>query len=166
MRIQDLGYLQVELEEALPVTKFSPSQLCRRERRAEARRLAGAANAEEVTAEVTIVEEPIAAKVKDDKSRAENVKVDEPLLEVTEVRFCAEEAATKEIEVETVSRDIAGKALARNLEVKDEFGQTKCTLKPNFISQCTTTNIKKVAVFDYWTLTYDDIADSITLIKL
>ena len=32
--------LQVELEEALPVEKVSPSQFRRRERRAEARRLA------------------------------------------------------------------------------------------------------------------------------
>ena len=139
--------------------KPGPSRLRRRERRAEARRLAGADNAEEVTAKEAIIEEPIAAEAEDDKNEAENVKVYELLLKVIEVRVPAEEAATKEIEVDNVSRDIAGKALARNLEVNDELCSnqmyTQAKQTPTTSPSAPPLTSRKVGGFDYWTLTYD-----------
>ena len=71
--------LQVELEEALPVRKCSPSQLRRRERRAEARRLADeidkaeeatAATNENTNAEEAIVKKTAAVKAIDEKARS------------------------------------------------------------------------------------------------
>ena len=76
-----------------------------------------------------------------------------------EETVAAEEAAAKDFE--QVGKG-AGKAPAPVVEVDDEFGsnqtysQCKSTSTPSTSAPPTS---RKVSVFDYWTLTYDDLSD-------
>ena len=93
---KDCINLQVELEEALPVRKCSPSQLRRRERRAEAQRLADEA-AQRVEAEEALISATAATNENktDEKAMAEKVSA---------VKAIGEKATTLETTAEKVAK--------------------------------------------------------------
>jgi hypothetical protein len=110
--------LQVELEEALPVKKVSPSQFRRKERRAEACRLADEAAEEDEVEETTVsttaatnvktaAEKAVAEKVKDVKANDETARSKKTTSEKEAVS--SEEPNTPAVEVEIVSEETVEK---------------------------------------------------------
>jgi hypothetical protein len=106
--------LQVELEEALPVKKNSHSQLCRRERRAEARRLADKDAGKDEADEATV-----SAAASAEKAMAEEVTAVEAIGEIRNTAEKAEELNTPAVEVETVSKETVEKVHMPSID--DEF---------------------------------------------
>ena len=161
--------LQVELEEALPVKKVSPSQFRRRERRAEARRLADEAAEEDEVEETTVsatsatvvstaAEKAIAEKVKAVEAIGERARSKETTAEKEAVS--SDEPNTPAVEVERVLEETVEKDKVPKID--DEFCSNEVysqekTVKPSpRSSSVAPPSTYRKPVFDYYTLDYDD----------